>query len=311
MFKRKWLRILKIGISFLLIWVLFQKINLDNILVTIHNSDKTILLLAFALASFNNLLLSPYKWKNILQAHDINIPLLKLSKSYLVGIFFNMFMPGITGGDLVKAHDVSKLSKRGVESYISVFIERATGMVGLFANSFLSLFFAYQFIDIKIIYLVLALFAVFLAIIWLIYNRKLMQRITFLHWISRKLNLDKKLKEIYEAVYLYKTKKIAISYILLLSFFFHFGVVVTNYMIAAALGIKVSFIYFWLFIPLVQLISMIPISINGIGVRDISYVTCLKQAGIPGTLAFSISLIAFGMGILLSSIGGVVYALRK
>lgn len=308
------LRIIKITISILLIWVVIRNIDSSAFLSSFRNSNKSLLLLAFILIALDNLLLSVYKWKKILRVYQIDIPLLILSKSYWVGMFFNMFMPGATGGDLVKAYDISKLSQSGLKPYVSVLIERVTGLLGIFANIFIGLIVAYRFnvkIDNRVFYACFLLFMLFVFMIWLIYNKEFIKRIPLQQWISKKLNIEKKLKEIYESIYVFKNRKKLIAYIIVLSLIFHFVAVVIAYIIALAIGINISFLYFWVFVPLISGITLMPISINGIGVRDITYITCFGQVGVSSSSAFSLSLTVFGTVLLLSSFGGIIYAFRK
>jgi hypothetical protein len=305
-------KIIKILISCGLIFIILRNIDFANLSKIITEANKFLLVSAFLLAVFDNGLISAYKWRKILLSYNINLPFAKVCSYYFIGMFFNMFMPGIVGSDLIRGYYISCENNSKIESYISVIIDRLSGILGLFINSIIAIFLASRFeIKLPATNLILSLFFLFLFSVWLIYNRELWNRFRLLHVITTKLKVGDTVKKFYEAMYNYRYKKKLVVYIVFLAFLFQFLVVVTNYVVALAVGLRINFIYFWVLIPLICLVSMIPISINGIGLRDISYITCFATIGVSTSYAFSMSLIIWGIGIGMGLIGGLIYTLTS
>jgi hypothetical protein len=94
---------------------------------------------------------------------------------------------------------------------------------------------------------------------------------------------------------------------------FQLNVILHFYLISQALGLSIPFSYFLAFIPISILIQTLPVSINGIGVREGIYISFLTEmlgkATVEQSIAFS--WIAYGMILLLGILGGVIYAFRK
>jgi len=87
-------------------------------------------------------------------------------------------------------------------------------------------------------------------------------------------------------------------------------VIVSIWWIARALAIATPLAYFFVIVPLVSLVESIPVSIFGIGTRDVSYVYLLGLAGVAEESALSVSLLYLLLSLLYASFGGLVFSLR-
>ena len=72
-----------------------------------------------------------------------------------------------------------------------------------------------------------------------------------------------------------------------------------------------SFGYFLIFIPLIAIVSSIPISFGGIGVRENLGIVLFTRLGMEAGMAFSMEFLAYLIGIAASSIGGAIFVLRQ
>jgi hypothetical protein len=80
--------------------------------------------------------------------------------------------------------------------------------------------------------------------------------------------------------------------------------------IGRSLGMAVSLGYFFVVVPLVGLVESVPVSIYGIGLRDVSYVYLLGLAGVPKPQALSLSVLYVVLTVVYALFGGLVFALR-
>jgi len=226
----------------------------------------------------------------------------------MISSSFNLVMPGALGGDIVKAIWIAgdvKLNK--AKNVLSVFFDRTVGilsifLLGLVAFSF-SIFFNFK---IKIIVWTIALIiiALFVLLIWYIKKGSFSQLLKRWH-TGRNIFIKIKsiLTTINEIIVFYLKNPRIFIYALLLSVVIHifwFGV---NYFIALFLQIKISFIDISIISSLVWFITAIPISISGIGIREISYISLLKTYGVSTEVAMGLSLYVFLVTIVTGLLG--------
>jgi uncharacterized membrane protein YbhN (UPF0104 family) len=87
--------------------------------------------------------------------------------------------------------------------------------------------------------------------------------------------------------------------------------VLVFYVVAIGFGVHVSVVYYFIFVPLIMLLIMLPVSINGIGVREGSFVAFFALVGVPSAQAFIISFVVSVLTTLMTAVGGVVYMFDK
>ncbi len=255
---------------------------------------------------------SAKKWQILLKAKGEIKDFLHVWKIYYIGTFFNLFLPTNVGGDVVKAHKMSKVSKNSIEAYSSVFMERFTGVIAIFGLAIVatSLYFSQLPTDILFIIYVIFLPLIILSflMIWKdsIVNlfKKLINRI-FKNF--NPFSIREKLIKLYTSINLYTKKKRTLGYALIISFVFHTMLILTNYILALSIGIDIPVHYFFIFIPITAILLFLPISIRGFGVREVLYAYFFTQVGATTAQAVSLSFLVQLLGIISSLIGGFVY----
>jgi uncharacterized membrane protein YbhN (UPF0104 family) len=95
------------------------------------------------------------------------------------------------------------------------------------------------------------------------------------------------------------------AYGLSIVFYVIFGF--AHYLVGLSLGLRVSFPYVIFFVTVISLVSMIPVTISGIGLREGGYALCLKAAGVPLNNATAFSLLWLLVLLLGALVGGIVY----
>jgi len=81
-------------------------------------------------------------------------------------------------------------------------------------------------------------------------------------------------------------------------------------LVARALGLKVDLAYFFLFVPLLAVIVSLPISLNGIGVREGAGILLFGLVGLDRASAFSLQFTTYLIAVAVSLIGGIVFLVR-
>jgi len=264
-------------------------------------------------------LLSAYRWQLLLEAQNARVSIGFLIKSYLVGIFFNNFLPSTVGGDVIRAYDTAKFTSSGTQALTVVMVERLTGMfaLGLFALIALLFGFLHLGAEIPMVWLALgALLIMFVGFIGALHPGTPRALDLFLEnkKLSRHPLLNRgvdKLHKLFGTLSVYQQNKRVLGVAFLLALLLQINVIFHFYCLALALALPVPILYFFLIIPVVTVILLLPVFINGIGAREAVYTFFLGQFQVTPPEAIAFTWISFGMVLIQGVIGGIIYALRR
>ena len=313
--KGKDLRILALKFVFsfsILVFVLTTKVRIKDIPQTLENIDIFWLVLSFSLHALG-LLISAYRWQILIRAQGDDVPLGFLAKSYLVGNFFNLFLPTRFGGDVVRIWDGSRYSRSLLKSSAIVVVERFTGVIVLLLFAFaaslsrLDMARSLPFIWISLLVgfggLLMAFFfftPVFELLLGKIPEKGVLQK------------LKSKILEFRRLVLVYREKRKAFYLALLWAFLLQVNVVVHYYLAGKAFDLGIPVLDYFIFIPIILLILTIPVTIGGLGLREFLYIQIFATYGIAGYMAVSFSLIVdIVFALIIGVIGGFIFATRK
>ncbi len=304
--------IAKIVISVLLLLYIVHGANLNEIIVSIESAKFSILFLAFLL-HFVGLLLSSIRWQVLLKAQNVKSKLNFLFQSYLVATFFNHFLPSTVGGDSVRTFDSWKLGENKENAFAVVILDRFLGLLMLLLFALISIIFSPDIENVipGIYFWMLILVAGATAIIWFI----LAPPLSFFKRLADKDGLVGKIATVINKIDIafsrFSNKKKSLAIAFSLSFILQLNVVLFYYCISVALNLNVEFIDYFLIVPLTIFITMIPISFNGIGLRENALYLFLSPFGVLLSQAIAFAWIEYGMLLILGIIGGIVNILRK
>ena len=284
---------LRLIITILLLYFVYAKID-KKMLLSIFSSGKIYLLLIALFIFILSNITGAMQWFILLKNHKLNIKFFYIIKLYLSSAFFNSFMPSNIGGDVFKAYKFIANKKKAEIAFSSIIWDR---FVSLYI---LLLFISFTSIFIIKTYLIFSTF-IFISILIIL----LLKYITTTRLKNKILNLIKKekyknfLKEFFLSFrYYFILNKINLSYYIL-AMFTQFLKIFINYFIILYMNLKINIFEIYFFIPIVGIISMLPISINGIGLRESigSYLfSYLNQNKLMISLLFSIGNIIITLG---------------
>ena len=226
-----------------------------------------------------------------------------------VGYFFNNFLPTSVGGDIVKAMCAARITKETVISVTSVLMDRIFGLFTfILIPSLTLLFFMSNVGNHWVPVIVYGLLIASLLCFFLIFNRGLARRFRFIESSLERFRFGKKLRQIYAELNDFKNHKKTVFFAMTLSVIGQSVSILVLYLMARALGSNTALIYFFLLVPVVHLVSMLP-SLNGLGIREGAY-TYFLAPYMGRECAFALGILWLGLLILLSLIGGVIYLIR-
>jgi len=297
--------------ALIIAFILIYKTSIKDILAVLKQVDLFWILLSFSLHSLG-LLISAIRWQILIQAQGDSVPMIFLAKSYLVGTFFNNFLPTRFGGDVVRIWDGSRYSQTILKSSAIVLVERLTGIIVLLGFAFISSLFRLDMTG-KVPVIWVSLIISFLgltsiAVFFMPYTTRILKSIPDKGILAK---IKQKILEFRGIVFKYKKKKQQLLKAFFWAFLLQVNVILHYFLIGKALHLNISLLDYFIFIPIVLLILIIPITINGLGLREGSYIEIFKFYGISANVAFSFSLIDVVFGIILGIVGGIIYVTRK
>lgn len=247
-----------------------------------------------------------YRWKLLLSQIAVKSSLAELTKLTLLSQFGNVFIPGGFWGDLMRG---MKIKKDGSASkcLASVFIDRVLGAFGFVLIGFFLLPFASHYLNRSLFTILLALFLAIIVITVLIFFNGTVQRL-----IVRSLSSDKKpiqkMKQFYlDLLVQMNHNKALILKALAVSLIASFINILVFYFISYSLGNSAAPMYFFLFIPIIIVLSHLPVSYQGLGLREAGFIVLFASAGLNRSQSLSISLLYFGLIVVMAALSGIAY----
>jgi uncharacterized membrane protein YbhN (UPF0104 family) len=121
---------LRVLVSVVLLAVLFSRMDVGALLTNARQASVLWLLVALALY-FIHVLASIWRWRVLLDAQNVHVPRTILLSSYLVAIFFNNFLPSNIGGDVVRISDTARRARSKTLATTVILVDRGLGVLGL------------------------------------------------------------------------------------------------------------------------------------------------------------------------------------
>jgi uncharacterized protein (TIRG00374 family) len=215
-------------------------------------------------------LLALVRWRLLLSSQGLHLPFWQIFRWHFVGLFYNTFLPGMTGGDLVKAYYVARrLKGKRTEAVVTILVDRVIGVIGL---ALLAAFVLSSRIEEPALREAASIIYVFLAGIFaggIVFFSRRVRRLLRLDAILARIPLAARIDQ---AIFHFRYHKKTVAIALGLSLISHSVTVSINALYGQALGIEgVSFADYFIFIPTILILTAIPISIGGFGFGEAMY----------------------------------------
>jgi len=265
------------------------------------------------------ILLGIARWRMVLKVQGFDLSWGRTTEISFVAHFFNSFLLGSTGGDLMKAYYAARETHhKKTEAVVTVFVDRVLGLWamllfgGLMMLPNLSLLFVHSQLR-SLAFLILAMMVGCTGFVGIAFwggvsrgwsgARVWLRRMPKGEWLERSLNSCRQ----------FGREPFFVSRTLGLSMILNAICVLQVLVLSQGLGLKISPVVLFVVVPTIICISALPITPSGLGVRENLFVFMLAQPaiGVPGTSALSLSLLAYAGSLFWSLVGGLVYAMLK
>jgi uncharacterized protein (TIRG00374 family) len=261
------------------------------------------------LVFFSTVPILAYRLMMIFNAEDTPISFSQALNITFVGYFFNNFLPSSVGGDIVKAMCATRITGHPVKSVTSVLMDRIFGLFTFIMIPSISYIFFHKSDHPYVPIVIYSFLFVSLACFILLFNRGIARKFRFVEHLLNSIKLGAKVRKVYDGLHVFKHRKILMFKAMALSVIGQGVGIYAVYILAQALGAKPSLVYFYLLIPVVNLIGMVP-SLGGLGPREGAYALLLKDV-IGAEQAIALSLLSLSVLFMFSVIGGIIYFVRS
>lgn len=302
--------LMKVLISAALLGYFFTRIHIERFVDTFASADFGYIAITLIVYLISQLA-SAARWMVLARPLGFSTPFQVLVRYYLIGMFFNLFAPGTVGGDVSRVYYLARDGENQPErkfagsithSAVSVLMDRAIGMVVLVWLGAIGLFFFPEYAVPRVVRSLTYTLAVgFVAGGAL---APFLGRMFPDGGYSILVTLRVALRS-------YRAHWRAIPQAIAVSFVIHLVQSWLHLILGRAIHIEIPFSYCIIVYPLVGTFSAIPISLNGLGLREGGYLFLLQVIGINSEKGIAFGLLLFLTVALDSLVGGLVFILKK
>jgi len=281
---------LKLAVSSASLFFIFRKTDVEHVAYILTNIGMPSFLSVSAVYIISQVL-SSTRWRMLMTDR---FPLRKLFSLYMIGAFFSTFLPGLIGGDAIRAYYLNKDAGKISSTLASVFMDRYVGFVSLMAIGIAAFPFSLgSFAGSPYTWLMPVIFVSFVVASILFFSLQLGKRFRIM-------------TDFYDYFSLLRERKGTIASAFALSVIIQFMNFIMVIMLAWRMGLPVSLLQLAVFLPIVVTISSLPISISGLGVREGAFVILLGLINIRPEAATSLSLSWF-FSVVIGSLPGLAF----
>jgi uncharacterized protein (TIRG00374 family) len=303
----------KFLVSGTLLAYLVSRADLETIWGAVRDADWTLVAGGFLLF-YMHFLIGALRWRSIARLHGADAPVRFYFVSYIVANFFNNFLPSTIGGDIVRAYDTWRAGTGKAGAAAVIFVDRAVGVLALaiIAAAGSLVLRRHEIVTVEVQVLIGLVVAGLITVVGILFRPPA--------WWTRLVNfaaarpspiISKPAKVFAEIAREFRGAEGTLLLTLLLSFLLHLNIIVAYFLVGRAVGIDLEFPVYFAVIPLALVIMMLPVSINGIGLREGAFTVLLGLFGVSVSAALAFSWTFYALILLHGVLGGLVYLVRK
>lgn len=300
----------KLVLSVGLMAFVLSRVPIDRVLDLLGAADMRWLGAAWLLLVASNVV-GAYQWNRLLQAVGLRMPFPRVVAIYHVGLFFNNFLPANIGGDIARVLDASREQPSRAAAFSTVLMDRLIGTVVLGGIAVMTTLPLLNRFHLSMIYaLLLAFFIAGVTIMWAVLHPgflTLVERVLArvgLGWLKPRLD------SVSEHLGLLRGRRGLLAELMVVAIVVQVSRILVHVLVGVALGLAIPVTYFFLFVPLLAVIVSLPISLNGIGVREGAGIVIFGLIGVSRAEAFTLQFATYLVALAVSLLGGLVVLAR-
>lgn len=278
--RKKGIVVLKVLISATLIYFIFTKLNLEEIVIVLKSANLAYLFVALLLV-ISSKVLAAFRLNLYFRQLEVFLTEKSNLKLYLLGMFYNLFLPGGIGGDAYKGYLIKKTFSVDTKKVIAVLVlDRLSGLLLIALYTFILALFLEnsQLNDFKILFAIAIPFGI--VFFWFL-NKRFFGYVLPVLWKSVGYSALVQLCQL-------------ISILLILK----------------ALGIETNMVAYLFIFLISSIVSVIPLTIGGIGSREVTFLYGATLLGLDVNTSVSVSVLFFLITAIIS-LAGIFYHFKK
>lgn len=300
---------LRLVISAILLTLLLTRLDLGDMGRFLGRADLRLVAVTLAAVLLDRCLMAG-RWICLLETLGIRAPRRKVVKIFFLSTFFGSFLPTGIGGEAVRAVSFSRLTSKGVESVASVAMDRLLGMLSMLLIGLGAFILSYRvYRHPALLGTVSGLSIVSLALLAVLLSPSLHERILKRFGESEQ-GWKGRIRRGIEAMGRYRARPGVLALVLLMSIGVQVLRVFQAYLLSEAMDLGTPLVYFFCFVPLILIITMLPISVSGLGTTNLAYVALFAPVGMDPDGAFVLSVLILALGVIGNLPGGLIYAIE-
>lgn len=260
-------------------------------------------------------MLATVRWQILLRVQEIRLSWLRAGAIVMIGLFFNQFLPGAVGGDVMRLYyGFKQAPRKKVGVALSIAMDRFFGLLTILLLAAVSVSLRFSWLSrsrgsLHITYLALTLLGAGLASIVLVFWSA---KSGFLHRLPKAAPFRKQVIGFGDALLCYRTHRLAMLFALLITVASHLAYYVSFYCagqsLRASTGHAASLADVLSIMPLVNTITSVPISLGGTGVRETLFQQLLGNlANVPPALAAFTASLGYANQVFWALVGAAVF----
>ena len=288
---------------------LFSEDGQQRFLNMLKSANLLILIAAVLIGIVVNMI-SAFKWYMLVRAQQMAAGYWRIFAYYVIGQFYNMFLPTSVGGDFVRSYELGKFTGRQADALASVFVERYTGVLTLLAFAVIAVLAQLSRFNVDFVVFSLLVFALALAFIgWLVLDPRLYRWLR--GWVVAKFSSSEalfgKVDKLLASVDSYRGQPKTVALAFLNSVWFYLIAVVNVYITALVFDVDVSFVDILIATPIIMVIMNLPISFGNLGLMEFGYTAVFGLLGYGPELGLSVAILMRLKSFFDGAIGGILH----
>jgi uncharacterized protein (TIRG00374 family) len=311
--RRLLLPVIKLVVSGGLLWLLLGRVDLARLWQTARSASPAWLGGALGLY-FVMCVVSAWRWRVLLTAQGVHVPLRRLTASFLVATFFNNFLPSNIGGDVVRITDTAAAAGSKTLATTVVLLDRGIVLIGLILVAAVGATLARDGAAASVTGGAWVLWALFAGAITVsaplvlapAFVGRLLRPLERLHqeWVRERV------ERLTTALGRFGQAPGALLVCFAGGVLVQLTLVAFYAAVACGLSIPISLPQLAVLVPLSFIVQMVPVSVNGFGVREATFTVYFARIGLPAESALALSFIGAVLIMAFSLSGAICYVAR-
>ncbi len=296
--------VVAVGLTLFVLW----KANPAQVWRAGREADARWIAVAVGLVLFDRALMA-YRWLVLLRAVEPRQrpPVGPVMRIFFVSTFVGTFLPSV-GGDLVRAYSLSRYGVDAGQSAASVFMDRMLGVASIFVLGVVGVLLAgARVADRGVVVTLAAALVACAATAVVIFNSRAAERARRLMARLPGARAQRLGASLVDATRRYADHHLDLTNVLAGSVAVQVLRVVQAYCLGRALGIAAPAVVYFAFVPLILLIMLLPVTVNGLGTSQVAFVWFFSQAGVAGSVSFALSVLFVALGVVGNLPGALLY----